>query len=329
MFFDLVFVFAITQLSHGLIEHLTPTGVLQTTLLMMTVWWAWMYTTWATNWLDPDRPTVRLLLFVLMLGGLVMSAAIPKAFESRGLAFVLAYCGSQIGRSLFLLWALKLHDPANHLNFIRITIWFVASKPLWIAGAFLDSGPRLVLWAIALTVDYLGPIAYFRVPGLGRSTTAEWTIEGAHMAERCGLFIIIALGESILITGANFAKTAWTTEHVAAFVVAFIGSVAMWAVYFNVGAERNSRAIAETADSGRMARNAYTYVHLPIVAGIIVCAVADEMVLHHPGGHVDLKTAIVFIGGPAIYLAGNAAFKRFSAPYVPLSHLAGLALLRC
>ena len=131
----------------------------------------------------------------------------------------------------------------------------------------------------------------------------------------------------MLITGATFSALNWTADNVVAFVVSFLGSVAMWVIYFNIGAERGSRVIASSENSGRMARSAYTYVHLPIVAGIIVSAVADELVLHHPGGDVETSTAFTILGGPALYLAGNALFKRFSAPYVPLSHLIGLMLL--
>jgi low temperature requirement protein LtrA len=147
------------------------------------------------------------------------------------------------------------------------------------------------------------------------------------MAERCGLFVIIALGESVLITGANFASLTWTPATVAAFVVSFAGSVAMWAVYFNIGAGRSSRLIAGSDDPGRIARNGYTYIHILIVAGIIVAAVGDELVLHHPLGHTEWKSALVIIGGPALYLIGNLCFKRLSAPYFPLSHLVGLGLL--
>jgi low temperature requirement protein LtrA len=165
------------------------------------------------------------------------------------------------------------------------------------------------------------------VPGLGRSSTTDWSIEGSHMAERCALFVIIALGESILVTGATFAGLAWTAEHTGAFLVAFAGSVAMWVIYFNIGAERGTRLIASSADPGRLARNGYTYLHIVIVAGIIVTAVGDELVLHHPGSHTDIKTAMVLIGGPALYLVGNALFKWLSAVYLPLSHLIGLGLL--
>ena len=331
LFFDLVFVFAVTQLSHGLLKHLTPIGALQTGLLMVAVWWTWIDTTWITNWLDPRRPAVRMLLFALMLGGLVMSSSIPRAFEDRAWPLALAYVGMQMTRDLFMLWSLKRHDRANHLNFLRITLWHVAAAPFWILGCLVDDPVnRLGLWAAAVGIESLAPILGFRVPGLGQSTTADWVVEGAHIAERCGLFVIIALGESILIIGASFADLAWSRETVAAFAVSFVGSVAMWTVYFNIGAERSSAAIANSSDPGALARSGYTYMHILIVAGIIVVAVADELVLHHPNGHdghTGMDTALAILGGPALYLVGNMMFKRMTAPNMPLSHLVGLASL--
>lgn len=327
LFFDLVFVFAITQLSHTLLEHLSLVGLLQTTLLFMAVWWVWIYTSWVTNWLDPEKTPVRLLLFALMLAGLVLSTSIPKAFESKGLAFAGAYVVMQVGRSLFMLWALKGHSPGNYRNFQRITSWLALSALFWIAGAFADGNMRFALWAGALLIEYVAPSLGFWTPRLGASTTSDWDVEGGHLAERCALFVIIALGESVLVTGATFGKLAWTPATVAAFLVAFIGSVAMWWIYFNIGAERGSRHIAASDDPGRVARLAYTYMHLPLVAGIIVAAVGDELVLAHPTGHTDAKTAAVLLGGPALYLLGNLLFKRISAKYYPLSHLVGLGLL--
>ncbi|MGH6899913.1 MAG: low temperature requirement protein A [Geminicoccaceae bacterium] len=327
LFFDLVFVFAITQLSHALLEHFTILGAIQATLLLMAVWWVWIFTSWVTNWLDPETSAVRLMLFVLMLAGLVLSTSLPEAFGSRGLAFAAAYVFMQVGRSLFMLWALRTHSPRNRRNFQRITAWLVLSGVFWIAGGLADGTSRFGLWALALLLEYLSPAVGFRVPGLGRSTTADWDVEGGHMAERCGLFIIIALGESILVTGATFSSLAWTPQTAAAFVVAFVGSVAMWWIYFSIGAERGSRLIATTADPGRLARLAYTYIHLPIVAGIIVAAVADEFVLAHPTGHTDLETIVAVMSGPALYLAGNILFKRTTANRLPLSHLVGLVLL--
>ena len=327
LFFDLVFVFAVTQLSHGLLEHLTLLGAVETAVLMLAVWWAWIDNAWITNWLDPERAPVRLLLFVLMLLGLMIAAAIPKAFEARGLAFALAYGAFEIIPKPFMLWVLKRHDPRNHRNFLRITIWRAAGAACWIAGGFVAGEARLAVWLLALAIDTTAPLVGFHVPGLGRSTTADWTVEGGHMAERCALFVIIALGESILITGATFAGLPWTGITLAAFANGFAASVAMWVIYFNIGAERAGQAFAASADPGRIARAGYTYLHIPIVAGIIVAAVADELVLTHPLGHTSRATAAVILVGPALYLAGNAAFKRLSARNLPLSHSVGLALL--
>ncbi len=327
LFFDLVFVFAVTQLSHLLLAHLSLLGVIQTTLLLMAVWWVWIFTSWVTNWLDPEQPPVRLMLFVLMLAGLVLSTSLPEAFESSGLAFAGAYVFMQVGRSLFMLWALGRDRPGNRRNFQRITIWLSLSGVFWIGGALADHGARLGLWGVALFVEYLSPSVGFWTPRLGRSTTADWDIEGGHIAERCGLFIIIALGESILVTGATFSALAWTAATGLAFLAAFVGSVAMWWIYFNVGAERGSRLIASSADPGRLARLAYTYIHLLMVAGIIVSAVADELVLAHPAGHTGPETTLAVLGGPALYLAGNLLFKRATAERLPLSHLVALLLL--
>src|SRR6202043_3992645 len=134
LFFDLVFVFAVTQISHTLLGRLTPLGALQTTLLLLSVWWVWVYTSWVTNWLNPELAPVRVLLFLLMLGGLVLSTSIPKAFESRGLWFALAYAGMQVGRTLFWL----LSTPATRIlartNALRILVWLSVSAAFWITG---------------------------------------------------------------------------------------------------------------------------------------------------------------------------------------------------
>ena len=330
LFFDLVFVFAVTQLSHGLLAHLTPLGALQIAVLMFAVWWAWIDTAWITNWLDPERTAVRLLLFALMLVGLVMSASIPKAFEERAWAFALAYV-AEPGRPQ-RVHAVGAEEPRPE-QFPELPPHHrLAEPPQRCSGSPGPSHRARPGWPsgpLRSPSTAFGPIVGFPVPGLGRSATTDWAVEGGHMAERCALFVIIALGESVLVTGATFAGLAWTAEHIGAFLVAFAGSVAMWVIYFNIGAERGSRQIASSGDPGRLARNGYTYLHILIVAGIIVAAVGDELVLHHPGGHTDLKTAIVLLGGPALYLLGNLLFKRLSAPNSPLSHSSGLACSPC
>ena len=152
------------------------------------------------------------------------------------------------------------------------------------------------------------------------------------MAERCAGFIIIALGESIVVTGATFADLSWTLETVTAFVSAFIGALAMWWIYFHKGAEAGSEQISNSSEPGRLARLAYTYLHMPIVADIIVSAVADDLVLAHPGGHADYKTILSAIGGPLLFLVGTILFKHAIRGWFQPSHGAGigaLAILAC
>lgn len=328
LFFDLVFVFAVTQLSHTLLGDLTARGAVQVGLLLLGVWWVWIYTSWVTNWLDPDRVPVRACLFVLMGAGLVMSAALPNAFSGAGPAFASAYVCMQVGRTLFFLWAVRGERPTMVRNFQRILVWLCLSGVCWIAGAFADGDARLGLWIAALAIEFVSPALYFYVPGLGRSTLADWDVDGAHLAERCALFVIIALGESLLVSGATFAQAPWNAPTVAAFACAFIAAVAMWWLYFDKGEHAGVHRITRASDPGRHARAAYTYLHLPIVAGIIVCAVADELVLAHPD-HATNAGIAALIGGPALYLAGVGGFKWASSGRArpPLSHLVGLALL--
>jgi low temperature requirement protein LtrA len=324
LFFDLVFVFAVTQLSHTLLEHRDPVGALQVVFLLLSVWWVWMYTCWFTNFIDPDKPTVRMMMFLLMLAGLALSASIPQAFDGEGLVFASAYAFMQVVRTAFLVRALYVHDIRNFHNMRRVLCWLIVSALFWVGGGLAHDGTRVALWIVALGIEYFGPLAFFYVPGLGASTTADWKVDASHMAERCSLFVIIALGESILVTGATAATLPATWGNLSAFISAFVGSVAMWWIYFNIGVERGTRQFANAEDRGRVARNVYTYFHLPIVAGIVVCAVADEITIAHPGGHLEPADAAIMLAGPALYLFGNVFFKRASAKYYPLSHLVGL-----
>jgi len=324
LFFDLVFVYAVTQLSHTLLHHFTPLGAVQVTLLFLAVWWVWVYTTWVTNWLDPERTPVRILLFLLMLGGLVLSTSIPKAFEERGLWFAGAYAAMQVGRTAFWLLATPKHRTLVRHNATRILVWLCFSAVFWILGGLAEGEMRLYFWIVALAIEYVSAAVRFWTPGLGFSSMEAWTVEGGHMAERCAGFIIIALGEAIVVQGATFADLTWTPENVAAFLSALSGSIAMWWIYFHKGAEAGSEKLSKSAESGRLARLAYTYLHMPIVGGIILTAVADELVLKHPGGHSDTKTVICAVGGPLLFLVGTILFKHAIRGFLQLSHGIGI-----
>lgn len=327
LFFDLVFVFAVTQLSHLLIGNFTLQGGAQALLLMLAVWWVWIFTSWVTNWLDPDKLAIRMLMLVLMTGGLLLSASLPQAFGSRGLAFALAYVFMQFGRTVFFLWAVRGESLPMRRNFQRIATWLGISAVLWLAGGLSDGSVRWACWIVALAIEWLGPSMGFYTPGLGRSTTNDWNVEGGHMAERCSLFIIIALGESVLVTGSTFAGLDWTAENIAAMAMSFIGSLAMWWLYFDTIAERGARTISHSADPGRLARLAYTYIHVVLVAGIIVGAVADEFVLAHPVGHAHEGTTLAVLGSAALYLLGNLLFKWAIFGRLRPAHVVGLVVL--
>ena len=326
LFFDLVYVFAVTQLSHHLLGNPTVGGALQTVLLLAMVWLVWSYTTWVTNWLDPDRMAVRLLLVALMLVSLAMSASLPRAFTDLGLWVGGSYAAMQIGRSVFMVVVLR--GDRLRANFERILVWCLVSGALAVGGGFAHGHLRELLWLLAAAVDFTGGLVGFATPGLGRSHTSDWTIEGGHFAERCQAFILIALGESIVIIGTVLSgQKGVTVTNVTAFVVAFIGSVAMWWLYFDRSAGAAAEIIEKSDDPGRLGRSAYHLVHPIMVAGIIVGAAADEKVLSHPDAVATTATAWMILGGPALFLAGLAAFKLVVWRYVPPGRVAGIVLL--
>jgi low temperature requirement protein LtrA len=325
LFFDLVYVFAVTQLSHYLLGHADLRGALQAGLLLLMVWLVWAYTTWVTNWLDPDLMAVRLLLVALMLASLAMSVSLPRAFEDLGLWVGGAYAVQQIGRTVFMLIALRGHPL--EANYQRILAWCVVSSAFAIAGGLAHGNARVLLWLGAVCVDLLGGVTGFYTPGLGRSLTSDWTIEGGHFAERCQAFILIALGESVVIIGATMTEKPVTASNVTAFVVAFAGAVALWWLYFDQSAEAAAEKIARSDDPGRLGRSAYHLIHPVMVAGIIVSAAADEKVLSDPAMAASTASAWMILGGPALFLAGHAAFKFVVWRDLSWPRVAGIAVL--
>jgi low temperature requirement protein LtrA len=326
LFFDLVYVFAITQITHLLLARLSWLGAGQALMLLLAVWWAWMYTAWVTNWFQPDAGPVRVMLLAVMLVSLIMSATLPAAFGGRGLAFACAYVVMQIGRTTFVVLAAR-DQPALRRNFQRILAWCAVAGAGWLAGGFAHGWARAAFWLASLAVDYASPAAGFYTPGLGRSQTTDWTIAGGHLAERCQLFLIIVLGESVLDTGAAFGGLRITVASTTAVVFAFLASVALWWIYFNRSADDSAAAIASADDPGRLGRSAYVYFHLPMVAGVIVLAVADDLAVAHPGGHARGALIATVLGGPALFLAGHALFKRAMFGVLSAPRLAAIAVL--
>jgi len=326
LLFDLVYVFAVTQLSHTLLHHLDFVGLVQTLILWFAVWLGWQYTCWVTNWFNPETPAVRGLLFATMLPALLMSTSLPHAFGEFGLIFALAYVTLQVGRTAFILWRL----PASHAlaaNFRRMLGWVCISALFWLAGAFTDGSVRILLWLTAVLCEYLSPMFGFALPGLGRSQTRDWTIEGGHLAERCQLFVIVALGETLLASGAALAEEEhWAIPVLIGLLATFIGTLAMWWLYFGTASKDATHRITHSDDPGRIGAG-FHYVHALLVAGIIATAVGNDLVMAHPDGRLSTAYAFTLVAGPMLYLLGNILYKRMVYAIIPKSHVAGILVL--
>ena len=324
LFYDLVFVFAITQVSHLLLVDVSWTGAGEAALCLLVVWWAWNYTTWVTNELDPDSVVVRLLLIAIMLGSLLMAVAIPEAFGEHGLLFAASYVGIQVGRHTFLTFASASAGTIERERAGRILAWFVAAGVLWIAGGFADGSERVALWIAALAIDYAAPLVTFWVPGRAPLSPSAWDVETSHFAERFQLFVIIALGETIVITGATTSDLELDLARVTAFGLAFLGTAALWWLYFGYVATIAERRL-ELAKTHRteLARDAFTYLHAGIVAGIVLTAVGDELVIAHPTVQLPHDELAVVVSGPALYLLAHVAMRLRMAGTVSARRLSG------
>ena len=323
LFYDLVFVFAITQVSHLLLDNLTWQGAGQAALILLVVWWSWNYTTWVTNELDPDSVLVRLLLIVLMLASLLMAIAIPDAFGERALMFAGSYVAIQVGRHLFLTFVAADRGTIERERAAVILTWFVAAGVLWLAGALVDGTARAALWLAALALDYGAPLVTYWVPWRPRIAPEAWDVGTEHFAERFQLFVIIALGESIVVTGATTSQLELTPARVIAFAIAFLATAALWWLYFDFVATLAERALERAERRTLLARDAYTYLHIVIIAGILLSAVGDEIVIAHPTDELSAAELAVVVGGPAVYLLAQAAVRLRVTGRISLRRIGG------
>ncbi|MDU1891889.1 MAG: low temperature requirement protein A [Dysgonomonas sp.] len=327
LLFDLIYVFSVTQLSHYFLHHLDITGFIQSAILWFAIWLGWQHTTWMTNWFNPNIRTIRIILFALMLIGLIIAAAIPEAFGDRGIIFALCYVTIQIGRTVSILLMLGRRHQLTP-NYTRILGWFIISALFWITGAFQEGNTRLMLWAIAVLSDYISPMFGFYLPFLGRSNSAkDWTIDGHHLAERSQLFVIIAFGETILMSGASLSEIeVWSTPIILAALISCISSLAMWWIYFDTSSEAGSEKIRKVNNPGSLGLK-YHSIHVILVGALIICAVGDELVVNHPLGHVTPNAIFVVIIGPIIYLISNMIYKWFTCRMIAKSHIIAIIAL--
>jgi low temperature requirement protein LtrA len=256
LFFHLVYVFAIGQLSHHLLEHVDPRTGAETVIMALAVIYAWYMATWAANWLDPDRLPVRLYLVGLMFASLLMSAAIPDAFDGRAWLFVTGYLLLQIGRSSFLIVALRGRALSEH--FVNDLVWELLTGGLWVAGAIADGDARLVLWGLAVVATHGAASTQHWLPGRGRRVDLEHTeITGEHLIERFRLFFIIALGETVLLAGDAFTDEPFEVERLLALTIAFTGTAALWWCTFQRVEEIGLEAVETGEDAAPWAGRAH------------------------------------------------------------------------
>jgi low temperature requirement protein LtrA len=308
LFFDLVFVVVVTRLVEFLSADLSLRGAGRTLFLLLMAYWAWMYTTWTTNWFDVERRPVRVMLLVGMLASLLGTIAMPRAFGDRALLLVVGYVGIQSVRNAFAVLATDREDPL-HRPLVRILVWSAWVGVLWFAGALAGGEQRTVLWLTALVADYAGPYLGHWTPGLGRTSPREWDLEPNHFIERLELFLIIALGEAIVATALTASAEPLTAARLTAVVVTFAFTVALWWLYFDFHADHALRVLrAAAGERGRLGRD-LSYLHIPIIAGVIVTAVGNEIVVAHPGEPLPAGELPLLGAGPALYLLGSVGFK--------------------
>jgi len=329
LFFDLVYVFALLQVGHRLIEDVGSKGHVlvesgETLLLLLAIWLVWTYSAWATSTFDPRRPVVQAKVVATMFGSLVMAVAAPKAFDERAMLFAGAYVATQLGRPLIL--AVGFRNEGKQRLAVRVLFWFSITAVPWITGALLPSGPRAVLWAVAIAIDYTVAPLGWPTPGLGRTGSAEWTISGDHVGERYRLLFLIALGDLILETGIAFSETVPSAGRSAAFLVSFLTTVLLWRIYFFRAGELITAAIAASQYPSRLARSA-AYTHLLILAGTVATAVGYRLVIAHPFGPPDPAWIGVILGGPALFLLGRGGFERAVFGRVSPTRLIGALVL--
>ncbi|HWD68760.1 MAG TPA: low temperature requirement protein A [Solirubrobacteraceae bacterium] len=313
LFFDLVYVFAFTQLSELLYLRLSWLGAAETAVIFVALWYAWTYTAWATGWLDPERLPVVALLAVLMVASLVMAASILDSFAQRGEAFAIAYVVMQLLRGGVMAWAFGPRDPMGR-NYLRLLGSSALSGVVWIVGGVLHGlHTRLLVWACAAAaVDLLAPALGFRLPGAGSRRMSDWSVAGGHLAERCRLLLMIAFGESVLRIGEAWTHRDGSFGADCAFVVGFGWILCLWSIYFLHHAEPGARTIEQAGeDAAHLARSAFMYAHAAMIAGVLVVAVAIHMGVEAPSEAADAGFAAISVGGPALFLLGLAMSKRW------------------
>jgi low temperature requirement protein LtrA len=301
LFFDLVFVLALTQCTALMYHHPTWEGLAQGMLVLGVLWWSWTGYAWLTSVVDPEEGAVRIAMFAAMASLLLVAICVPEAFDSLALEFALAY-GAVRAAHIALFILASGNDPALRRSTVGLAAGTAVGVGLLLAASLFDGLAQAAVWSLALLLDMAEPF-FFGSEG--------WKLVPGHFAERHGLIIIIALGESIVAIGAG-AEASLTPGIAAAAVLGVTLAAALWWTYFDVVALVSARRLAR-APGGRerneLARDSYSYLHFPMVAGIVLAALGMKKTLGAVSEPLDVELAFALLGGVAFYLLGLVAFR--------------------
>jgi low temperature requirement protein LtrA len=300
LFFDLVFVFAFTQVTAMMADDATWAGLGRGMLVLAALWWCWGAYAWLTNAIDPDEGSTRLAMFASMGAILLAALAVPDAFGDDDLLFAVAYF---VARALHVVLFAEASDSVDiRQAAIRLGYTAIPGPALLVVAAFLDGDAQIALWLGALGLDYGGPLV-FGVRG--------FTVSAAHFAERFQLVVIIAIGESIVAIGTGVGDLALTADVIAAALLGITLAVTLWWSYFDVVALVAARHFHAATGHDRvlMARDSYSYIHLLLIAGIVLIALGVKKTLAHVDEPLESPAALALMGGVATYLAGHLAFR--------------------
>jgi low temperature requirement protein LtrA len=320
LFFDLVFVLALTQCTALMAEEPTWEGLAKGLLVLTVLWWSWGGYAWLTNLVDPEEGIVRIVMFGAMAAFLVAALCVPEAFDDAALLFALAYAVVRIAH--ILLYAIGSRgDRDLRASVIGLAVSTAIGVGLLVAASFADGALQAVIWVVAIVLDYGGPYVY----GVG-----GWKMIPSHFAERFGLIVIIALGESIVAIGVGVENTEVDAGIVAAAVLGTVVAAALWWLYFDVVArvaERRLAAAAPGRERNSIGRDSYGYLHLPMVAGIVLLALGMKKTLGHVEDPLKLVPAVALLGGTAMYLIAHVAFRLRNVHTLSVQRLVCAAVL--
>ncbi len=301
LFFDLVFVLALTQCTALMADEPTWRGLAKGLLVLGVLWWSWVGYAWLTSVIDPEEGWTRIAIFAAMAAFLVAALAVPGAFDDAALTFGLAYAVVRFAQVALLLLAGR-DDPALTRSTRGLAVSTTLGVSLVLGATFADAELQGALWLLAIALDVGGPF----VAGAG-----GWRLVPAHFAERHGLVLIIALGESIVAIGIGAGERI-DAGIVAAAVLGTAVAAALWWLYFDVASRIAERRLAE-APEGRerntMARDGFSYLHFPMVAGVVLLALGLKKTLEHTGDPLKLVPAVALLGGAALYVLAHIAFR--------------------